>query len=163
MKRLTAFFSFAVDPAFSGQPPATGYAAQRTGNHPRRQSTIEPGTARPMPRVDPVPAIVITGGMDTRNDTDLNRKLGAACAIPHPAVVADLSGLMYLRNRELCVLVALIQATRRRGGDVRLAAVPEPILDMLKLSGLTEFLKCYGSVGAAVSSFSCDPVLATAA
>ena len=68
-------------------------------------------------------------------------------------LVAAFDGVEYTSSAGLRVLLATLKEARQHGGDLRLAAVRDPVRRVLDLSGFTSILKCYPDVPAAVASF----------
>jgi anti-anti-sigma factor len=67
--------------------------------------------------------------------------------------VAALADLEYTSSAGLRVLLETVKEARRRGGDLRLAAVHGRVQRVLDLSGFTSILKCFPDVPGAVASF----------
>ena len=75
-------------------------------------------------------------------------------------LVSDLSRVEYTSSAGLRALLATVKEARRRGGDLRLAAVTPNVHKVLELSGFTSILKLYDAVDAAVESFASQPAQA---
>lgn len=71
-------------------------------------------------------------------------------------LVADLSGLSFLDSSGLGMLVSLRRRAQRRGGDLRLAAVPGSVAFLLQLARLHRVFACHESVAGAVASYAAD-------
>lgn len=95
----------------------------------------------------------ITGSVDTITADDLLTTLQAAMAGGHVRLVGDFDEVSYTSSAGLRSLLAAMKEARRRGGDLRLAAVGERVLKVLELSGFTTILRLYPDVDAAVASY----------
>lgn len=69
-------------------------------------------------------------------------------------IVADFSEVHYISSAGLRVLLTTVKEARKRGGDLRMAALQDDVESVLTLSGFDSFLKLYPDIDAAVESFS---------
>lgn len=97
--------------------------------------------------------IIILGSVDGLTAEVLLTTLHGYVEEGHTRLVADLGGVDYTSSAGLRALLATLKATRRCGGDLRLANVTAPVLKVLELSGFTTIMKCYDDVDAAVGSY----------
>jgi anti-sigma B factor antagonist len=95
----------------------------------------------------------IVGNVDTVTADELLATLESALAEGRVRLVGDLSGVGYTSSAGLRALLGTMKDARRRGGDLRLAAVGEKVLKVLQLSGFTSILRLYDDVDAAVASY----------
>ena len=79
--------------------------------------------------------------------------LGGLTSEEHTKIVVDFEKLNYLGSSGLEVILSKIQGLRNRGGDIVLARTAPKIYKVFDLLGLTDFLKFFGSLDEAVSSF----------
>jgi anti-sigma B factor antagonist len=68
-------------------------------------------------------------------------------------LVVDLGGTSFLDSSGLGSLVAGLKSARQAGGDLRIAAVPEQALMVLRLTNLDRILKPYGTVADALDGW----------
>ena len=73
----------------------------------------------------------------------------AACA---PSAIVDLAGLDGIGYSGLSMLLRVRKWTRRRGGDLCLAAPQQPVRHILEATGLIDVFSVYPSVKEAASS-----------
>ena len=71
-------------------------------------------------------------------------------AAGHRRVVVDLSTTDFMDSSGLGALIAGLKATRRVGGDLRIAAPTAQVVTVLKLTNLDRVLRPYESVEAAL-------------
>jgi len=100
-----------------------------------------------------VTVAAITGNVDTVTADDLLATLQDAIAAGRVHLVGDLRGVGYTSSAGLRALLGAMKEARRRGGDLRLAAVGEKVFKVLQLSGFTSILRLYDNVDAAVASY----------
>ncbi|MFQ5603328.1 MAG: STAS domain-containing protein [bacterium] len=67
--------------------------------------------------------------------------------------VIDLSQNKYIDSSGLGSLVSRISLIRSNGGDIRLAAPSETVVNVLNLTHLNKILKCFDDVHSAVVSY----------
>ena len=63
-----------------------------------------------------------------------------------PRIVVDLSDVTFIDSSGLGALIAGLKATRTAGGDLRIAAVPEQVMMVLRLTNLDRVLRAHPSV-----------------
>lgn len=95
----------------------------------------------------------LVGNVDTVTADSLLAALQGAIVDGNARLVGDMSRVGYTSTAGLCALLGATKDARRRGGDLRLAAVGEKMLNVLQLSGFTTILRLYPDVDAALASF----------
>ncbi|APF18628.1 anti-sigma-factor antagonist [Caldithrix abyssi DSM 13497] len=68
-------------------------------------------------------------------------------------IVMNLEKTRYMDSSGLGAIVSKIAATRTHGGDIRLAAPQQTIIDLLELTHINQIVKIFDSVEEAVKSF----------
>ena len=63
-----------------------------------------------------------------------------------PRVVIDLTEVAFIDSSGLGALIGGLKATRRAGGDLRIAHVPEQVMTVLRLTNLDRVLGAHPSV-----------------
>ena len=61
-------------------------------------------------------------------------------------LVLDLSDVTFIDSSGLGALIAGLKATRRAGGDLRIAQVPEQVMTVLRLTNLDRVLRAHPTV-----------------
>lgn len=100
-----------------------------------------------------VVSLRVNGSIDALSAVQLETPMNAQLAKGHQRVVLDLGGVGFTSSTGLRLILSGAKEARRRGGDLRLAAVQPPVLRVLELSGFLGILKIYPDVDAAVASF----------
>lgn len=95
------------------------------------------------------------GTLDRRSASQLEAALQSLVDGGCPRVVLDLSGVSEMSSAGLRVIISLTKQLRseRTGGDLRLAAPGERVVQVLELAGLLPVLKVYRSGDQAIASF----------
>jgi anti-sigma B factor antagonist len=94
--------------------------------------------------------VVLRGELDIRQATPLARALSAAAASGSPVIV-DLGGLTFIDCSVLGALISARQRALHAGGDLMLAAPGQPVLRLLSLAGLIDWLPVFASLDQAVN------------
>lgn len=69
-------------------------------------------------------------------------------------IVVDMSGVEYFSSAAIRILIMAYKECRRwNRGDVRLAAIPERIAQVLDLAGILSFIETYPDTTLAVGSY----------
>jgi anti-sigma B factor antagonist len=61
-------------------------------------------------------------------------------------IVVDFSDVVFIDSSGLGALIAGLKATRRSGGDLRIAHVPEQVMTVLRLTNLDRVLRAHPTV-----------------
>ncbi len=78
----------------------------------------------------------------------------AVRALPAPAhVVVDLGGVRHVNSSGLGMLLGALATARDGGGDLRLAAVPDRVATLLRVTRLDGTFATFGDADTAVDSF----------
>lgn len=104
-------------------------------------------------RRESVTIVSIAGSVDGATAPDLTAAFRGEVGDGRVRLVGDFAGVEYTSSAGLRALLETVKETRRRGGDLRLAAVRPEVLRVLELSGFTGILKLFEDVQAAAESF----------
>ena len=101
------------------------------------------------------------GTLDRRTAPQLEAALQALADKGHSRIVLDLSGVSEMSSAGLRVIISAAKLLRneRTGGDLRLVAPGERVVQVLELAGLQSVLRVYRSSDQAVASFAEPPPL----
>jgi anti-sigma B factor antagonist len=70
-----------------------------------------------------------------------------------PYVVLDLGGVVFIDSGGLGLLVRLLNRNRRTRGDLKLCAVPPPIVEILRITRLRTIFESYATAAEAIAAF----------
>jgi anti-sigma B factor antagonist len=98
--------------------------------------------------------VALRGGLDVADVPAVESHLIATVAACGPSVIVDMAGLEFIDCCGLGVLVRVLKWTRARGGDMFLAAPPQHVRRILRLTGLIGVFPLYPSVPLAASGAS---------
>jgi anti-sigma B factor antagonist len=104
----------------------------------------------PMKRVD---LLRISGRVDSSTSSELDEVLQKRLDEGRSNLVLDLSDVHYMSSSGLRSLVSALRASKKKGGDVRIASPSERVQEVLGLAGLDTLFESYDDVTAAVGSF----------
>jgi anti-sigma B factor antagonist len=104
----------------------------------------------PMKRVD---LLRISGRVDSSTSSELDDVLQKRLDEGRSNLVLDLSDVHYMSSSGLRSLVSALRASKKKGGDVRIASPSERVQEVLGLAGLDTLFESYDDVTAAVGSF----------
>jgi anti-sigma B factor antagonist len=97
--------------------------------------------------------VKITGSVDSLNAEQLSATLAPPIAEGRVRLVADFSSVNYTSSAGLRSLLGAVNATRRAGGDLRIAALQPQVERVLSLAGFTGIIKIFADVESAVASY----------
>lgn len=100
-----------------------------------------------------VSVVMISGSVDSLTAETVLTELTAHVEAGNLQLVADLDAVDYTSSAGLRALLSTVKATRRGGGDLRLARTGANVLKVLQLSGFTTIMKLFDEVDEAVASF----------
>lgn len=103
-----------------------------------------------MKRVD---LITVRGRIDSTNASELEDALQAVMENGRYNVVLNLSDVTYMSSAGLRALVSALRESKKRRGDVRLAAPSDRVVEVLELAGLLPLFETYEDDTLAVGSF----------
>ncbi len=95
------------------------------------------------------------GTLDRRTAPELEGALQALAGQGHSRIVLDLSGVGEMSSAGLRVIISAAKLLRneRTGGDLRLVAPGERVIQVLELAGLQSVLRVYATSDQAIASF----------
>jgi anti-anti-sigma factor len=99
------------------------------------------------------------GTLDRRSAPELEAALQALTGQGNSRIVLDLSGVGEMSSAGLRVIISAAKLLRseRIGGDLRLAAPSDRVVQVLELAGLLPVLKVFTTSQGAIASFSEPP------
>jgi anti-sigma B factor antagonist len=96
--------------------------------------------------------VALRGESNPADIPDVASHLIAAVAACGPSVIVDLAGLEGIDYSGLSVLLRIRKWTRQNGGDLPLAALQQPVRQLLEATGLIDVFSIYASVQEAANS-----------
>jgi anti-sigma B factor antagonist len=95
----------------------------------------------------------LEGDFDAAAAPEVEKRLQTLYKGGRSRLVLDLSGVPYIASAGLRVLQMTLLAARARSGDLRLAALPEAVREVLDMAGFTPMFTLFDDAEAAVQSF----------
>lgn len=102
---------------------------------------------------DSVTVVAIRGSVDSLNAEQLTAAFAEPIGRGRVRLVADFGAVTYTSSAGLRALLATVKDCRRKGGDLRIAALQPQVERVLSISGFTSILKIFADSVAAVESF----------
>lgn len=99
-----------------------------------------------------VPVMKLIGRIDSDSAPQVDEAL-VKLLQDHNKIVLNLQDVEYMSSAGLRVIVKAYQTAKKKGGDVHLACVPEPIEGVLLTVGMTQMLKTYPNNHEAMAGF----------
>jgi anti-sigma B factor antagonist len=98
-------------------------------------------------------AIVLCGDLDSTSAPEFSRQIQAHLDAGHSKIIIDCRKMGYISSLGIGSLITLQTRLRRRGGEVKLAAVFGPAMEVLRLMRIEKILNIYGDLEFARKSF----------
>ena len=98
-----------------------------------------------------VTVAAVSGSVDPVTSKDLQSDLNTQLSQGRVKIVADFSMVNYMSSAGFRVLLGTLKECRAKGGDFVIAAPQKSIMQLLDMSGFTNFLKVYPTVQDAVA------------
>jgi anti-sigma B factor antagonist len=105
----------------------------------------------------PVRVVNVKGSLDAHTFLAFQKELENTLRANDAKVVLDCDGLDYMSSAGLGVLKKYVHDFRGRGGDIRIARVPEKVGNIIKLLGFSKVFKIFSTLDEAVSSYKPPP------
>lgn len=99
-----------------------------------------------------VTVVTISGRVDSVTAAAMDAEL-ANIMRDNNKMVLDLKDVSYLSSAGVRAIVRVLHGAKKSGGGVKLADVPEHVVQVLQTVGMMEVLQAYPSVDEAVASF----------
>lgn len=106
-----------------------------------------------------VTVIFISGTIDTASAPALQQSLQALLEQGHTRLVLDLEKVKYVGSAGVRVIIAILQAVRQQGGDLRLSGASTTVDSVLALTGLNLIMHVYPNFLAAIAGYREAPVV----
>ena len=98
-------------------------------------------------------AIVLYGDLDSTSAPEFTKQIQTHLDAGHSKIIIDCRNLGYISSLGIGSLITLQTRLRRRGGEVKLAAVFGPVMEVLRLMRIEKILNIYGDLEFARRSF----------
>jgi anti-sigma B factor antagonist len=96
--------------------------------------------------------VELTGRIDNVTSTDIEASIGLALDAAPSALILDFSNVTFVSSIGLRVLLMVAKRCRKQNAPLALHSVSRPIVDLFRVSGLTEFFPIYPTREAAVAA-----------
>ena len=106
----------------------------------------------------PVRALDLVGELDAHTAPDFEAALEASLADGHARIVVSGAELAYVSSAGLGMFMAYLEPTREAGGDLKVAALREDVLEVFDLLGFPLLFDIQPTVDAAVARYAAGAV-----
>ncbi|MFF0885565.1 STAS domain-containing protein [Streptomyces sp. NPDC003456] len=96
--------------------------------------------------------LTVTGNVDLHTSPTLRAHALALVDEGVRHLVLDLARVDFVDSTGLSTFITILQATRRRDGSLRLAAVPDRLMRMMTMTGISQLLPVHATVDEAVAA-----------
>ena len=96
--------------------------------------------------------MTVSGRIDSESAPNFDEELTKAVS-GNSKLVLNLKDVDFMSSAGIRAMIKASQATGKRGGAVKLAAVPELVNSILYTVGLNQKISCFATVDEAVASF----------
>jgi anti-anti-sigma factor len=100
-----------------------------------------------------VRVVNVQGSLDAHTFIAFQKELENTLRANDARVVLDCDGLDYMSSAGLGVLKKYVHDFRGRGGDIRIARVPDKVGNIIKLLGFSKVFKIFTTLDEAVGSY----------
>jgi anti-anti-sigma factor len=97
--------------------------------------------------------VTVAGRVDSSNANEFDATLAQLISDGHEHLVLDLAGVTYMSSAGLRAIVSALRSTKKKRGDVRIAAPSDRVAEVFSLAGLTPLFAIFDDVETAVNSF----------
>ncbi len=96
--------------------------------------------------------VVVTGDVDLHTAPVLRAEALTAVGHGAPHLVLDMAEVDFVDSTGLSTLIVLLHASQEAGGSLRVACVPERLLRMVTMTGISELLPVHDTVADALAA-----------
>jgi anti-sigma B factor antagonist len=100
-----------------------------------------------------ITVFVLEGRIDTEGAVDMDLALQAAVSEGQHNLVLDMADVRYICSAGLRTLADVLTKNKEAGGDLKLAALSQKVLRILRIIGFDKFFSIYETAEAAVADF----------
>ncbi|MEU4877100.1 STAS domain-containing protein [Streptomyces sp. NPDC021608] len=105
---------------------------------------------------DRAAVVVVAGDVDLHTSRLLRVQAMTVVEQGFPHLVLDLAQVDFVDSTGLSALIVLLQATSRAGGSLRVASVPERLVRMVTMTGISQLLPIHETVADALAALGAD-------
>jgi anti-anti-sigma factor len=93
--------------------------------------------------VEGIPLIAVSGRLDTISSSAFDAQISTVLADRCPRILLDMSAVTYVSSAGLRSILKIIKHTAGCGGRVGMFSIPQPILEILEISGFQSLMDIY--------------------
>ncbi|MFJ8899760.1 STAS domain-containing protein [Streptomyces sp. NPDC102359] len=96
--------------------------------------------------------VVVTGDVDLHTAPVLRAQALTAVGQGAPHLVLDMAQVDFVDSTGLSTLIVLMHATQEAGGSLRIASVPDRLVRMVTMTGISQLLPMHDTVADALAA-----------
>ena len=100
--------------------------------------------------------VAATGEVDVHAAPQLRGELGDLVRAGHHHLVVDLQRVTFMDSSGIGVLIGALKKTRAHDGSLRVVCANDPILKLLRITGLTRVFPIHATIGEALAGIRSD-------
>ncbi len=100
-----------------------------------------------------ITVFVLQGRIDTEGAVDMDLALQAAVSEGKRKMVLDMANVRYIGSAGLRTMADVLTKNKEQGGDLKLAALNQKVLRVLRIIGFDKFFSIYDTPDAAIADF----------
>ena len=100
-----------------------------------------------------IPVVCLGGRFDAESSFEVEKRLNEILKSGTRRLIIDLGGVDYISSGGLRVLLSTAKKLDRLNGGVRLAAVTEPVREVMEVAGFCQIFQIYDSPESAAAEF----------
>ncbi|MEU3838798.1 STAS domain-containing protein [Streptomyces sp. NPDC028635] len=105
---------------------------------------------------DRTAVVQVAGDLDLHTSPVLRAQAWTVVEQGTPHLVLDLAQVDYVDSTGLSTLIVLLQAAQEAGGSLRVASVPDRLMRMVTLTGISTLLPIHDTVADALAALAAD-------
>nr|WP_206315563.1 STAS domain-containing protein [Streptomyces sp. C1-2] len=105
---------------------------------------------------DRTAVVAVVGDVDLHTASELRTRAQAVLDQGAPHLVLDMEQVDFVDSTGLTTLIVLLQAAQAAGGSLRVARIPERLVRMVTITGVSQLIPMYDTVDEALAALTTE-------
>ncbi|GHE51046.1 MULTISPECIES: STAS domain-containing protein [Streptomyces] len=105
---------------------------------------------------DRTAVVAVVGDVDLHTASELRTRAQAVVDQGAPHLVLDMEQVDFVDSTGLTTLIVLLQAAQAAGGSLRVARIPERLVRMVTITGVSQLIPMYDTVDEALAALTTE-------
>lgn len=105
---------------------------------------------------DRTAVVAVVGDVDLHTASELRTRAQAVLDRGAPHLVLDMEQVDFVDSTGLTTLIVLLQAAQAAGGSLRVARIPERLVRMVTITGVSQLIPMYDTVDEALAALTTE-------